>query len=126
MRSEGGIPDPPPLTHQLGKLDPSTFKGFDGDLIGWLLFALALAVVIGGFMIGFVEMFGELKDASESKEAHHAASWLLTKVSEDARSDGLATGPTTRQLSHLTIDHHHYNHVSWAATRRPTTTRRRP
>ena len=45
---------------------------------------LALAVVVGGFMIGFVEMFGELKDASESKEAGDAASWLLTKVSQDA------------------------------------------
>ena len=81
-----------PLTRQLGKLDPSTFKGFDGDLIGWLLFALALAVVVGGFMIGFVEMFGELKDASESKEAGDAASWLLTKVSARMRGvmDSLA------------------------------------
>ena len=42
----------------LGKLDPSTFKGFDGDLIGWLLWALAMSIVVGGVLIVIVELVG--------------------------------------------------------------------
>ena len=49
----------------LGKLDPSTFKGFDGDVIGGLLTFLASALIFGSFAIGLGGWLGSLVSGSK-------------------------------------------------------------
>ena len=45
------------FTAMMGKLDPSTFKGFDARLIGNTLSALAVIIVSSGIGIAAVEVF---------------------------------------------------------------------
>ena len=49
----------------LGKLDPSTFKGFDGDVIGGLLTFLSSALILGAIAIGLGEWLGSSVSGSK-------------------------------------------------------------
>jgi len=57
----------------LGKLDPTTFKGYDADVIGALLVTLGSCVIFGSICIGLASSASELEDSATTASWH----WLL-------------------------------------------------